>query len=270
MSQDTTPLPSVQLLKQHRAIAVKQLLSVTETIRDIDNLLALHEPRLPTFVINDKVISLSAPNKNRVGIVTKVTPHFIYVAPLENKYKSFKKDPQNLSHYSFLSLVVSLQPNAFSAPPLEIEERGHTTSQRRSSRTRTSSSSHPPPIDTSKKQPSSPRKLSPVTPTQQRFTKQPPPISSPRKLSPVTRTEKRSCPKEVDPSSSPNSEDLSLATAQRRRRQYHIDRGLQRPFTPPSPKRARIIVKSTKTKITTTRTARSTKKRTGSTPGKTN
>jgi len=269
MSQDITSLPSVQLLKHHREIAVKQLVSITETIRDIDNLLALHEPRLPTFAINDKVVSLSAPNKNRVGIVTKVTPHFIYVAPIDNKYKSFKKDPQNLSHYSFLSLVVSLQPNAFSAPPLEIGKRGHTTPQRRSSRTRTTSTSHSSLIVTSKKQPSSPRKLSPVTPTQQRFRKQPPPISSPRKPSPVTRREKRSCPKQVEPSSSPNSED-SLATAQRRRRQFHIDRGLQRPFTPPSPKRARILAKSTKAKITTARTARCARKQTGSTSGKNN
>ena len=192
-SPDTPSLPSVLLLKQHRAIAVKQLTSITETLRDIDNLLALHEPCLPTFAINDKVVSLSAPNKNRVGIVTKITSHFIYVAPLDNKYQSFKKDPQNLSHYSFLSLVASLPPNVFSAPQLLIENQGEKTPQRRSSRRRTSSSSHSSPIDTSPNPPPSPRKLSPVTPTQ-RFTNQPPPISSPRNLSPASQTKEGSGP----------------------------------------------------------------------------
>ena len=87
-------------LQQHRAIAVNQLRTITSTIVGLEELLAdkiILNP--PTFSVNDKVISLSAPNKNRIGFVTKVTQSYIHVNPINNKYKPFKKITENLSHF---------------------------------------------------------------------------------------------------------------------------------------------------------------------------
>ena len=60
-------------LQQHRAIAVNQLRTITSTIVGLEELSADKIILNPsTFSVNDKVISLSAPNKNRIGFVTKV------------------------------------------------------------------------------------------------------------------------------------------------------------------------------------------------------
>ena len=121
MPQDKLEYKSVQLLRKHRDIFAKQLFSITETIREIDTLLASRgKPHPSTFSINDKVISLSAPNKNRIGLVTKTSPFFISVKPLNTKHRSFKKDPQNLSHYSFLNVVSSLQPKSLPTQSLNL------------------------------------------------------------------------------------------------------------------------------------------------------
>ena len=114
--QDTPTTQSARLLKQHRAIARKQLVAIAKTIQEIDVLLTPHDNLHPkTFAIKDKVISLSAPNKNRVGLVTKVTSFFIHVQPINAKYPRFKKDPQNIAHHSLLSVAVSLQPASLPA-----------------------------------------------------------------------------------------------------------------------------------------------------------
>jgi len=88
------------LLKQHRAIAFKQLRDITSTIKTIDALL-LGDPlaNSTTYTVDDKVISLSAPNKDRVGLVTKVTPAFIHVAPINTRFAPFKKSTENLAHF---------------------------------------------------------------------------------------------------------------------------------------------------------------------------
>ena len=90
----------ITLLKQHRAIAFKQLRDITSTIKTIDALL-LGDPlaNSTTYTVDDKVISLSAPNKDRVGLVTKVTPAFIHVAPINTRFAPFKKSTENLTHF---------------------------------------------------------------------------------------------------------------------------------------------------------------------------
>ena len=90
----------ITLLKQHRAIAFKQLRDITSTIKEIDTLLS-GDPltNSTTYTVNDKVISLSAPNKDRVGLVTKVTSSFIHVAPINTRFAPFKKSIDNLAHF---------------------------------------------------------------------------------------------------------------------------------------------------------------------------
>ena len=90
----------ITLLKQHRAIAFKQLRDITSTIKEIDTLLS-GDPltNSTTYTVNDKVISLSAPNKDRVGLVTKVTSSFIHVAPINTRFAPFKKNTENLAHF---------------------------------------------------------------------------------------------------------------------------------------------------------------------------
>ena len=87
-------------LQQHRAIAVKQLHDITSAIIDIDALLS--DNPLPTstiFTVDDKVISLTSPNKDRIGFVTKVTQNYIHVNPINTKFKPFKKITENLAHF---------------------------------------------------------------------------------------------------------------------------------------------------------------------------
>jgi len=97
----SNPLDShTTLLKQHRAILFKQLRDITSTIKSIDALLSGDPLTNPTtYTVNDKVISLSAPNKDRVGLVTKVTPSFIHVAPINTRFTPFKKSTENLAHF---------------------------------------------------------------------------------------------------------------------------------------------------------------------------
>ena len=87
------------ILRQHRTTTFKQLDDITLTINKID---ALSPLDLPTYTVNNKVISLSAPNKDRIGLVTKVTPNFIHINPIDNRFSSFKKTPENLAHFTIL------------------------------------------------------------------------------------------------------------------------------------------------------------------------
>ena len=88
------------LLQQQRAIAVQQLHDITSTIKAIDALLSGDAlTTSTTYTVNDRVISLSAPNKDRVGLVTKVTPSYIHVAPINTRFTPFKKITDNLAHF---------------------------------------------------------------------------------------------------------------------------------------------------------------------------
>ena len=89
-------------LQQHRTITFKQLDDITLTINRIDALSSGDSLTNPTYTVNDKVISLSAPNKDRIGLVTKVTPNFIHITPINNRFPSFKKTTENLAHFTLL------------------------------------------------------------------------------------------------------------------------------------------------------------------------
>jgi len=187
------------LLQEHRAIAVQQLHDITSTINGLDALLS-GEPLTNStdYTVNDKVISLSAPNKDRIGLVTKVTPNYIHVTPINTRFTSFKKITENLAHFPLRGDQTSLEdyilranispesPSPSTAPYNTILPQPSPPSSPASDAHRTPS--HPPSSpDTSTTTislpptPSTPRRTS-----SRRFT--PPPPSS---LSPETRSRYR-------------------------------------------------------------------------------
>ena len=89
------------LLKQHRNIAVRQLLVAQQTVTELDRLLSPQNTSSP-FQLNDTVVSHQAPNKDKVGLVTKVTKSFIHIAPLDKNQPTFKKAHKNLTHVNTL------------------------------------------------------------------------------------------------------------------------------------------------------------------------
>ena len=143
-------------LQQHREIAADHVRSITSTIVELRGIPDdTPTPNPCTFSVNDKVISLSAPNKNRIGFVTKVTQTYIHVHPIHIKYPPFKKFTCNLSHFphhEFLPSSKATPPGATtslekSSPPPPITSSSPDTS------TTISESSTPP----KPKQPSPPR-----------------------------------------------------------------------------------------------------------------
>ena len=89
------------LLKEHRSIAVRQLLVAQQTVTELDRLLSPHKTS-SAFQLNDTVVSRQAPNKDKVGLVTKVTKSYIHIAPLDKNQPTFKKAHKNLTHVSTL------------------------------------------------------------------------------------------------------------------------------------------------------------------------
>ena len=127
MSQDNNHTSHISLLQRHRELVIKQIADLQETLKGINSLLAPHG-NSELFQIDDKVVSLSAPNKNKVGLVTKVTEAFIHVEPLNTKYSAYKKAHKNLIHHRDLhrqsNELVIYTPNfdeIVSSSPVSLE-----------------------------------------------------------------------------------------------------------------------------------------------------
>ena len=149
MSDDRNTPNRIRLLRAHRTIVIQQLHHIQNTIREIDQLLEPHNNNI-SFQINDRVVSHIAPNKNKVGLVTKVTDAFIHVAPLDTRLSPYKKAHKNLSRFTQLptihnevtkteiTLFIPLERDTSTSPPpspltllQEIEEVSSSTTSAR-------------------------------------------------------------------------------------------------------------------------------------------
>jgi len=253
MSEDTPDITShIALLKSHRAEVIQQISDSQRTLRVLDSLLAPHG-NSDLFHINDKVVSCSAPNKNKVGLVSKVTESFIHVDPIDTKFSPYKKAHKNLIHFRDLpqqstELTIFKPTSGKSTSPIPPSPEPPTPS-----------SPNPPTIPpvlnsspTSSSYSNSPHKLSPTISHlrpgrsyRTRNTSSTTTSSTTINLRQSTRSSnttysvrKRSRPERVPtpPSNSPIQnlavastllETPSPATEKRLRLQYQIDRGLQ-------------------------------------------
>mmetsp|Transcript_19026 Transcript_19026/g.22724 ORF Transcript_19026/g.22724 Transcript_19026/m.22724 type:complete len:261 (+) Transcript_19026:548-1330(+) len=246
MPQPSITPHHIRLLKSHRAIAINQLSSIQSIISEIDSLLAPHsDPNV--FRLNDKVISTTAPSKNRVGLVTKVTSSFIYVQPLDNKFSPYKKAHKNLAHHSTIQDADSFVPTT--ATQLVIRRpptRNTSSSASPKTTTRHLTKTTSPPL----------QELDTIDVARSSTTTSnlaPPPRTLPTSSLHSSQTPSSSLLRIL----SPSSPIPSPTTERRLRRQFHIDRGLQRPFTPPPAPRARKQAKpSAQSRSTSASTAR--------------
>ena len=254
MSQDYPDITShIALLKSHRAEVIQHIADSQRTLRVLDSLLAPHG-NSDLFHINDKVVSCSAPNKNKVGLVSKVTESFIHVDPIDTKFSPYKKAHKNLIHFRDLpqqstELTIFKPASGTSTSPIPSSPEPPTPS-----------TSNPPTIPpvlnlspTSSSSSNSPHKLSPTishlrpgrsyrtrtntsstTTSSTTFNLR----QSTRSSNTTYSVRKRSRPKRVltPPSNSPIQnlavaptplETPSPATEKRLRLQHQIDRGLQ-------------------------------------------
>lgn len=282
MSQNDNHTSHISLLQRHRALVIQQIADLQETLKGINSLLA-PSGNSASFSIDDKVVSLSAPNKNKIGLVTKVTEAFIHVAPLNLKYSAYKKAHKNLIHYRDINQqsteltiytpdfgkIVSSSPAsieiAVSPPKLKQGRASYSHSRSESPpvelhlescilRTKTTTSS----TTTSKSSSNSSHRYTTRSLRTKRKANDSPndsPIESkyPR-LHRTTKSPSRpSSPPIKAASLSPDTP--SPNTARQIRIQYHIDRGLHHPIGQPKPTK-RITQATIKRRLKKTETLR--------------
>lgn len=238
MSQDYPDITShIELLKSHRAEVIQHISDSQRTLRVLNSLLAPHE-NSDLFHINDKVVSCSAPNKNKVGLISKVTESFIHVDPIDTKFSPYKKAHKNLIHFrdlskqsteltifkpasgtsisSFPSSPEPPTPSTTNAPTTSpvLNSSPTSSSSSRSFRTRTNTSSTTTSSTTIKLRQST-RSSNTIYSVRKRS--RPERVHTPPSNSPIQNLSVASAPLETP----------SPATEKRLRLQHQIDRGLQ-------------------------------------------